>query len=252
MLVEAKDIGDGVRILTLNRPPANAISREFNEALYDRCREASENKGVRAIIVTGIGRFFSGGLDIKEQLSGTSQVGVLGSGERDGVSALWTIPKPTVAMVNGHAIAGGLIIALACDFRIVSRGAFKFGANEVAIGLPLPVGPVEVARLALGSERLRHALLEAELCGPERACELGYFDELVAPEQLEPRCVAQARKLAKLGQLAYGEVKRLIQYQAVGRVRAATADDLSAPARIAQSAESVALLEAQVRSISRK
>jgi len=252
MLVEAKDIGDGVRILTLNRPPANAISREFNEALYDRCREASENKAVRAIIVTGIGKFFSGGLDIKEQAAGTSQVGVLGSEERDGVFALWTIPKPTIAMVNGHAIAGGLIIALACDFRIVSRGAHKFGANEVAIGLPLPVGPVEIARLALGSERLRDALLEAELCGVERALELGYFDELVAPEQLEPRCVAQARKLAKLGQLAYGEVKRLIQYQAVERVRTATPDDLRAWVDIAASAESGALLEAQVRSISKK
>lgn len=68
MLVEAKDIGDGVRILTLNRPPANAISREFNEALYDRCREASDNKAVRAIIVTGIGKFFSGGLISRRRL----------------------------------------------------------------------------------------------------------------------------------------------------------------------------------------
>lgn len=252
MLVEARDIEDGVRILTLNRPPANAISLEFNEALYEQCREAREKQTVRAIIVTGAGKFFSGGLDIKEQLSGKSRVGVLGSGERDGVSALWTLPKPTVAMVNGHAIAGGLIIALACDFRITSRGAHRFGANEVAIGLPLPVGPVEVARLAIGSERLRHALLEAEYCGPERALALGYVDELVAPEQLEARCVAMARKLAKLGQLAYGEVKRLIQYQAVERVRGAAPHELAAPARIAASAESVALLEAQVRAISRK
>src|SRR5271155_5162973 len=129
MLVEAKDIEDGVRILTLNRPPANAISREFNEALHDQCREASENKAVRAVIVTGIGRFFSGGLDIKEQASGKSRVGVLGSEERDGVFALWTLPKPTIAMVNGHAIAGGLIIMLACDFRIASRGSARFGAN---------------------------------------------------------------------------------------------------------------------------
>jgi len=252
MLVEARDIEDGVRILTLNRPPANAISREFNEALYDRCREAAENKAVRAIIVTGIGKFFSGGLDIKAQAAGTNRVGVLGSEERDGLFALWTIPKPTVAMVNGHAIAGGLIIALACDFRIVSRGTHKFGANEVAIGLPLPIAPVEIARLALGSERLRYALLEAELCGAERACELGYFDELVAPEELEPRCVAQARKLAKLGQAAYAEVKREIQYQAVERVRNATARELKAWFEVAESPESVALLEAQVRSISRK
>ncbi|HTY54399.1 MAG TPA: enoyl-CoA hydratase/isomerase family protein [Candidatus Binataceae bacterium] len=252
MLVEAKDIGDGVRILTLNRPPANAISREFNEALYDRCREASENPAVRAVIVTGINKFFSGGLDIKEQASGKSRVGVLGSEQRDGVFALWTLPKPTVAMVNGHAIAGGLIIMLACDFRIAARGTARFGANEVAIGLPLPIVPVEIARLALGTERLRHCLLEAETCDAERAFELGYFDELVAPEELEARCVAQARKLAKLGQLAYAEVKRLIQFQALERVRNVAQDEMKAWARVASAPESVALLEAQVRSISKK
>ncbi|HVN27272.1 MAG TPA: enoyl-CoA hydratase/isomerase family protein [Candidatus Binataceae bacterium] len=252
MLVEARDIGDGVRILTLNRPPANAISREFNEALHDQCRAASEDNAVRAVIVTGIGKFFSGGLDIKEQAQGKSRVGVLGSEERDGVFALWTLPKPTVAMVNGHAIAGGLIIMLACDFRIAARGAARFGANEVAIGLPLPIVPVEIARLALGSERLRFALLEADTCGAERAFELGYFDELVAPEELESRCVAQARKLAKLGQLAYGEVKRIIQYQALERCRTATSAEIKAWTKIASSPESVALLEAQVRSISKK
>jgi len=252
MLVEAKDIGDGVRILTMNRPPANAISREFNEAMYDQCCEASENKAVRAVVVTGIGKFFSGGLDIKAQAEGTNQVGVLGSEDRDGLFALWTIPKPTIAMVNGHAIAGGLIFALACDFRVVSRGTHKFGANEVAIGLPLPLAPVEIARVALGTERLRAALLEAELCGAERACELGYFDEIVAPEHLEARCIERARKLARLGQAAYAEVKRLIQYQAVERCRAATAKEMKAWDQIAQSAESIALLGKQVRSISKK
>lgn len=72
------------------------------------------------------------------------------------------------------------------------------------------------------------------------------------PSSSSPRCVARGRKLAKLGQLAYAEVKRLIQYQAVERVRGATAEELKAWTEIAQSAESVALLEAQVRSISKE
>ncbi len=109
MLVEAKDIGDGVRILALNRPPANAINREFNRALAEQCNAARGDTAVRAVIVAGNGRFFSGGVDLRAGESG-EMVGNLGGGPEDGVFALWTLPKPTVAMVNGHAIAGGTIL----------------------------------------------------------------------------------------------------------------------------------------------
>ncbi len=252
MLVEARDIEGGVRILTLNRPPANAISREFNEALYEQCREAREQTPVRALIVTGAGRFFSGGLDIKEAAAGRSRVGVLGSGERDGVFALWTMPKPTVAMINGHAIAGGLIIALACDFKLCARGSHKLGLNEVAIGLALPIAAVEIVRLALDCRQLRYAMLEAELHGPERAHELGYVDELLEADQLEARALAMARKLAGNGQLAYAEVKRLLQRQAVERVQNATPEELKKTGEVARSVESQALLAAQAQALSHR
>lgn len=252
MLVEASDLGGGVRMLTMNRPPANAISKEFNDALYERCGEARADSAVRALIVTGAGRFFSGGLDIKEAAAGQSRVSNLASSETDGVFALWTLPKPTVAMVNGHAIAGGVIIALACDFRITCAGNHRFGLNEVAIGLPLPPGAIEIAKLALGSPGLRYGLLEASMCSPERARELGYVDEIVEPARLEARCVELARALAAVGQGAYAYVKQELQKDAVARTLNFPRDRLREMGAIAQSDESRALLQKQVGSISKQ
>src|SRR5690348_12462855 len=134
MLVESRDLGDGVRILQLNRPPANAISADFLRALGDQCQAAHDDQNVRAVVVTGNGKFFSGGLDLKEALGGASRVGNLAGSADDGLFQLWTLSKPTIAMVDGHAIAGGVIIALACDFRVSQAGTHRFGLNEVAIG----------------------------------------------------------------------------------------------------------------------
>jgi Enoyl-CoA hydratase/isomerase len=141
MLVESRDLGDGVRILRLNRPPANAINAEFLGALGAQCKAARDDENVRAVIVAGNGKFFSGGLDLKETASGANRVGNLAGSQDDGLFMLWTLPKPTVAMVNGHAIAGGVIIALACDFRIAQSGNHRFGLNEVAIGLAFRGAP---------------------------------------------------------------------------------------------------------------
>jgi enoyl-CoA hydratase len=251
MLVEAKDIGDGVRMLTLNRPPANAINRDFNRALAQACDAARDDSGVRALIVAGNGRFFSGGVDLRAGESG-EMVGNLGGGPEDGVYALWTLPKPTVAMVNGHAIAGGTIIALACDFQITCEGRHKFGLNEVSIGLPFPQGAFEIARLALTPRALRHATLVAELFEAPRALELGIVDEVVGAERLEERCVALARRLAAHSQRAYAHTKRAIQREAVARVMAQRRGDLLEVAEITRSEETRRLLAGQLANLGKK
>lgn len=252
MLVESRDVGDGVRILTLNRPPANAISAEFLSVLGAQCKAAHEDENVRAVIVHGNGRFFSGGLDLKEASSGTSRVGNLAGSRNDGLFMLWTLPKPTVAMVDGHAIAGGVIIALACDFRITQAGDQRFGLNEVAIGLAFPRGAFEIARLALGNHQLRWTMLEAGLFDARRALETGIVDEIVEPARLEARCVETAKRLGANGRLAYAHTKHRLQAEAIARVLNQDIEEAHQLARITESEETRALIAAQVAALTRR
>ena len=252
MLVESRDVGDGVRILTLNRPPANAISAEFLSALGAQCKAARDDENVRAVIIQGNGRFFSGGLDLKEASSGISRVGNLAGSRDDGLFMLWTLPKPTVAMVDGHAIAGGVIIALACDFRITQLDSQRFGLNEVAIGLAFPRGAFEIARLALDNRQLRWTMLEAGLFDARRALEMGIVDEIVEPARFESRCIETAKRLGANGRLAYAHTKQRIQAEAVARVLNQDAEEAHEVARITQSEETRALIAAQVAALTRR
>lgn len=205
-------------MLTLNRPPANAIDVSLLEAISEAAGAAEADPAVRAVVVTGAGRFFSGGLDLKAMAGGQAQsMGRFGSD--DGVFRLWTLPKPTVAMVNGHAIAGGSIVALACDFRVAAAGSYKIGLNETAIGLALPTGAFEIARLALPVRSGRTVLLEAGLHDPATAKGLGLVDEVVEGKDLEPRALALARSLGAAPLPAYAANKAAWQRPAVDRVR---------------------------------
>jgi enoyl-CoA hydratase len=214
MQIHVSDHDRGVRLLRIERPPANAINTEFLQALHAAATEADEDERVRAVIVTGSGRFFSAGLDIKEmQTRGAGELAKLGGG-KDGIYRLWRLTKPTVAMVDGHALAGGAILMLACDFRIASRGPFKIGVTETALGLPLPNGAFQIARHAIPPRHARTVLLAAESFDPQVANELGLIDEVVPQEQLEARCFELAAKVGAHPSAAYGYQKYLLQADA--------------------------------------
>jgi enoyl-CoA hydratase len=170
-------------------------------------------------VITGAGKFFSGGLDLQEVTAGVGHE-VFGAsfGRNDGAFALWTLSKPTVAMVNGHAIAGGGILCLACDVRIAARGNAKIGLNEVAIGLAFPTGAYEIAALALSNRAARRVLLEAGLYNLDTARDLGMIDDIVEPADLERVCVERARLLGSHAPAAYAHTKRTLQRDAVQRV----------------------------------
>jgi enoyl-CoA hydratase/carnithine racemase len=249
MNIESRDLAGGVRVLTLDRPPANALDGALLDELHTACDAARDDDTVRAVVVTGSGRFFSGGLDLKALSSGESG-SFAAFGRDDGVFALWTLPKPTVAMVNGHAIAGGAIIVLACDFRIAARGSFKIGLNEAAIGLPLPTGAHEITCLALANHQARQVVMAGELHAPETARELGMIDEVVDPDDLERRSVERARLLGSYPRAAYAHMKRQLQRNAVREVREETDEQRRAIFEIWTSPETVAKLQAQLKGIS--
>ncbi len=253
-MIETQDIevGEGViRIWTLARPPANALNAAIIRALQDAAESAAEDPTVRAVILRGNARFFSGGLDLKEMAAGGA-ADVASFGYGDGVGALWTLPKPTIAQIEGHAIAGGAILALACDFRVCAEGDQKIGLNETAIGLAFPTGAFEIARRVLDPRFVNKVLLAAELFKPADALRVGLVDEVVKQENLQARCVALATQLAAYPPDAYAYNKALAIGPAVEWSGAESEEEAERRLKIWTSEETTRAFLARAQSLGKK
>src|SRR5580704_7592751 len=127
------------------------------------------------------------------------------------ICASFKYPRPTVAAVNGHAIAGGLITALDCDFRVAARKPARFGLNEVPIGIPMPAAYVEIIKYALGGPVAALATLRGKLYELEEASRLGFFHEVVEPDKLLDTAISYARCIAPDCSTAYAMSKKALQ-----------------------------------------
>ncbi len=198
---------DGVHVVTMTSNKVNAMNDDFFSDLQAAIAELQSAEVLPAVL-TGQGSCFCAGLDLRSlyELDRVSMAGFVA--RLDATVLAWlSLPRPTVAAINGHAIAGGCVLALACDLRVaVERGA-RIGMNEVQVGLPFPAVPLAVARHALSAAFVRELLLEGATYGPEEAKARGLVDELVAPEQVVARAVARAGVLAPDTLAAYAAVK---------------------------------------------
>lgn len=205
--IGVEDRGGGVLVVRMQRPPANAL----DPALLAEGIEAAERlraEAPTAVVLTGEGDFFSGGvdLDVAPRLSRSEQADMV-RGINRLFAAWYGFPRPVVAAVNGHAVAGGLILALCADHRVV--GPFgRFGLTEVKVGIPYPVMAMAGVRAELSPSTARRLVLGGALCSAEEALALGVFDELV-PERdaVLDRAVEVAGGLAAVPGDAYERVK---------------------------------------------
>lgn len=176
--------------ITLNGPGKNALGTDMMNFLVGQLEQA----GGQPVLLTGTGDSFSAGLNLIE-LSRLDQAGMLAFLRRlEKMShALYRYPAPVVGCVNGHAIAGGCILALACDYRVISANPkIKMGLNEVALGLRFPPSILTLVRRRLPPQHLETVLLGGMLVPPTEALRLGFVDE-VADDAL---AVAKARLTA--------------------------------------------------------
>jgi enoyl-CoA hydratase len=164
------------------------------------------------VVITGRERFFSAGMDLKAvpELSAGQQRETVGAINRL-FSGWYAFPRPVVAAVNGHAIAGGLILALCADHRVCTTADAKLGLTELRAGIPYPAAAIAVVRAELPAATARRLVLGASLAGPEEALELGVVDELQDAGELLPRAVEVATELAALPRATYGVVKRQLR-----------------------------------------
>ena len=187
---------DEVAVLRIEHGRVGALDVELLSALTEAVTTTD-----RALVITGSGSSFSAGVDLRRILDGgrpyTEEL--LAALSRT-FRAVFDHPRPTVAAVNGHAIAGGCVLALACDLRLMSGG--RIGLTELTVGVPFPTTALEIVRYALGS-RADQVLLGAQTCDRERALALGVVDELTEPDELLPRAVTLAAELAARSPEAY-------------------------------------------------
>ena len=212
------DVVGGVTTIRLDRPPVNALDLELAEDVV-----ATIPRLQGPVVVTGAGRCFSAGVDLQAVLDGGPAyidrfITVAGAAFR----ALFDYPGPVVAAVNGHAIAGGCVVAMCADVRLMSAG--KIGLTELAVGVPFPVPALEICRHAMGPSVTR-AALQANVIDADPALARGWIDEIVPGENLMDRAVALARELGQHSPNAYAATKEQLHRPARAAIEAGVAVD---------------------------
>ncbi len=225
-MLETLDHGGGIRELKLARPPANALDPQLVKALTGALA-AAPVAGARALVFSSAQPgLFSAGLDVPALLAL----------ERPAMSAFLTdffalmralaaSPLPTVAAISGHAPAGGAVLAIHCDYRVMASGPFKIGLNEVQVGLPLPESIHAVLARVVGTRQAERLGTLGLLLSVEEAVAIGLVDELVAPEAVVPRALEIARSYLALPPTVMARTRAMCRrdlVEAVDRHSAAT------------------------------
>jgi enoyl-CoA hydratase/carnithine racemase len=201
---------DGVALIHLNRPPANSYNRAFLDELNAAVDEVRWDGDVHGAVLTSdlAPRFFSAGADISNFKSSTQEERVMTVlHAHEILLKIQHTPKVFVAAISGHALGGGLEIALACDFRFAAAGEYRIGLPEVSLGLlPGNGGTQRLTRL-IGRTRALDMMLTSQQVNPARALELGIVDRVVPVERVLDEALEYVGKLAQGPSLAIGNIK---------------------------------------------
>ena len=243
--VLSEDRPGGVRVLTLDRPPANALDETLLGDLSAALDAARSDDAVRSVILGGTGAFFSAGLDLTAGRRDEAGARALRALYRDTHEKLLGFPKPTVARLAGHAVAGGLVLVLACDYRLGQEGDYRVGLNEVAIGASFPRVAFEIVRLRLPHPRASELLLGATLYPASQAVRLGIVDELLPADTFDATVQRRAERLGAFPREAYAHTKVAFVTEALARVAAETPAEEAAAAAVWTTTESRAARAAQ-------
>ena len=212
---------DGVGLITLNRPESlNALSAELMRDLSDFAQAAADDPEVRCVALTGTGRAFCAGGDVKRMnarnegdesaadgaLSLEASADAVRRAQNGSSGVLYTMAKPTVALVNGHAVGAGLSLALSCDLRVASDAA-KFGTAFQNVGLSGDFGGSFFLQHLVGAGRARELYFTGEIIDAERALQIGMVNRILPADDLMTEGLAFCATLANGPTKALGRMK---------------------------------------------
>jgi enoyl-CoA hydratase/carnithine racemase len=190
------DITDGIGCVRLAHGKVNALDLELCQAIEETMR-GLDSGAVRAVVLTGTGKAFSAGVDLNRVAAGgDGYIGAYLPALTGAFRAVFDVGKPVVAAVNGHAIAGGCVLAAACDYRVMVEAGALIGVPELLVGVPFPAAAHEILQCALGPAVTRKLILDGTNYRPPEALALGLADELSTAAALPGRALAVAGRLS--------------------------------------------------------
>jgi enoyl-CoA hydratase len=204
---------DGVTVVTLEHGKVNALDLELLQAITTTVNGLAD---ARAVVLTGAGRAFSAGVDLRRLVEGgASHVREFLPALSEALLAVFDFPRPLVAAVNGHAIAGGAILAFAADLRVMAAGTI--GLTEVLVGVTFPAAPLGIAEHVAGPHT-GLLTLTGQTFPPSEALRLGLVDEVATADALLGTAIARAAALAQIDADAYALTKAEVRRAAHARI----------------------------------
>ncbi len=203
---------NGIAVITLKRGKVNALNEQVVAELDHAFDGLADDPAVQTCILTGHGSFFSFGFDVPGFMSHTEEAfsAFLERFTRF-YTKLFTFPKPVVAALNGHTIAGGCMLAIACDRRIAAEGRGRIALNEVSFGASVFAGSVAMLQACVGQHNAEQILFSGAMLSPDEALDIGLVDQVVSPADLIPAAEALSTDLTRGDGTAFAVIKRLLR-----------------------------------------
>ncbi|AVQ99565.1 enoyl-CoA hydratase [Oceanobacillus iheyensis] len=213
MSILAYDVKDGVAYLTIQSPPANALSSTLLFELEEKLKQVEADKSVKAIVLKGEGRFFSAGADIKEFTSfqDSSDSKSLAQKGQQLFNKIEHFPIPVIAAIHGAALGGGLELAMACHIRIVTKTA-KLGLPELTLGIIPGFAGTQRLPQHVGNAKAYEMILSGEPISGEEAYHFGLANRVVEEDELYTETSKLAKKIAEKSKPSIQHIMNLVPY----------------------------------------
>jgi enoyl-CoA hydratase len=208
---------NGLHIICLEHGKANALDVELLGELREEFTDAED---ARAVILTGTGSIFCAGVDLYQITeAGADYIEQFVPLLSDVFEQLFELPTPVIAAVNGHALAGGAIMALAADYRLMAAGPFKFGIPELVVGVPFPTVPLEIVRHAVAANQLEALVYTGKTLLPDEALAQGLIHEVLDSNLLLSRAQEVAQQFAGYDAAVFHAAKLGLRSDALERMK---------------------------------
>ena len=204
------EVADAIGIMTLQRPPMNALSVQVQSEIFEVASELARRDDVRAVVLHGGERLFAAGADVKEMADLDYQAMINVSLRlEEAFSAVARLPQPTIAAITGFALGGGCELALACDFRVAAGNA-RLGQPEMLLGLIPGAGGTQRLPRLIGASKAKDLIFSGRFVDAQEALSIGLVDVVVPSEEVLDRALQWAAQLAAGPRIAMQAAKRVI------------------------------------------